>query len=293
MANPRVVVADDHAETRARIVRLLEFEFDVIATAADGQAAVEACGTLHPDVVVLDVTMPVLNGFQAADIIRDLADAPRIVFCTAHDDGEFARAAREVGASALVPKRRMQADLVPAVRRALHFHAVYFYENARSLSLTVAGFIGEGLIAGQAAIVIARSSHRAAIREQLVAMGAGAEKRIAQGDIQVLDAEEVLNGFMVDGLPDARRFEDTMKPIMDRTAGSRKRLIRAYGEMVDLLWMNGQEAAAVSLEVLWNQLIARGKCSLLCGYSSDRVGTGAGLDVICDQHSHVVGESVM
>ena len=293
MPNPRVVVADDHAETRARIVRLLEFEFDVVATTADGQAAVEACGALHPDVVVLDITMPMLNGFQAADIIRNLPDAPRIVFCTAHDDAEFARAAREVGASALVPKRRLLADLVPAVRRALHFHAVYFYEDALSLSRTVASFIGEGLIADQAAVVIATASHGAAIREQLGAIGADSEKRMAQGDIQMLDAQEVLNGFMVDGLPDARRFEDTMKPIMDRTAGSRKRLVRAYGEMVDLLWMNGQEAAAVSLEVLWNQLIARGKCSLLCGYSSDRVGTGAGFHAICDQHSHVVGESVI
>jgi hypothetical protein len=96
---------------------------------------------------------------------------------------------------------------------------------------------------------------------------------------------------MVDGLPDARRFEETMMPIMARTAGSRKRLVRAYGEMVDLLWMNGQEAAAVSLEVLWNQIIARGRCALLCAYSSDRVGMGAGFDTICDQHSHVAGAS--
>ena len=114
---------------------------------------------------------------------------------------------------------------------------------------------------------------------------------MASGELQMLNAQDVLNCFMVDGLPNARRFEDTMKPIMDRTAGSRKRLVRAYREMVDLLWMNGQEAAAVSLEVLWNQLIARGKCSLLCGYSSDRVGTGAGFDAVCDQHSHVVGDS--
>ena len=119
MPNPRVVVADDHAEMRARIVRLLEFEFDVVATVADGQAAVDACDALHPDVVVLDITMPVLNGFQAADIIRDLPSAPRIVFSTAHDEAEFARAVRELGASALVLKRRMLADLVPAVRRAL------------------------------------------------------------------------------------------------------------------------------------------------------------------------------
>jgi CheY-like chemotaxis protein len=289
MPRPRVVVADDYAEMRAWIVSLLEFEFDVVATVADGRAAVDACAALHPDVVVLDITMPVLNGFQAADIIKDLPGAPSIVFLTAHAASEFARAAREVGASTLVPKVRMVADLVPAVRRALHFHAVYFYDDALSLSRTVAGFIGEGLIAGQAALVIATSSHGAAIREQLTAMGAG--KRMASNELQVLDAQDVLNCFMVDGLPDPRRFEDTVTPILARMAGSRKRLVRAYGEMVDLLWMNGQEAAAVSLEVLWNQLIARGRCSLLCGYSSSRVGTGTGFDAICDQHSHVAGES--
>ena len=65
MSNPRVVVADDYAETRARIVRLLESQFDVVATVADGQAAVEACGALHPDVVVLDITMPVLCGYSS------------------------------------------------------------------------------------------------------------------------------------------------------------------------------------------------------------------------------------
>ena len=57
--------------------------------------------------------------------------------------------------------------------------------------------------------------------------------------------------------------------------------------MVDVLWRNDQEAAAVSLEILWNQLIARRKCSLLCGYSLDAVGKGGGYNRICDQHSHV------
>ena len=85
-----------------------------------------------------------------------------------------------------------------------------------------------------------------------------------------------LNCFMVDELPNAGRFEDTMNPIIDRAAGSRKRRVRAYGEMVDVLWRNDQRAGAVSLEILWNQLIARRKCSLLCGYSLDAVGKGGG-----------------
>jgi CheY-like chemotaxis protein len=287
MANARVLVADDHAETRALITSLLKSEFDVVATVADGQAAVDATGALHPDVVVLDIAMPRLNGFEAAAIIRDLPDAPRIVFCTAYDDEEFARAAFAHGATALVLKRDMLVELVSVVRRALKFHGVYFYQDAPSLSHTVASFIGEGLVADQPAVLIATASHSAAIREQLTAMGFDADGRIEQGELLMLDADEILNCFMVDELPNARRFEDTMNPIIDRAAGTRKRVVRAYGEMVDVLWSNDQEAAAISLEILWNQLIARRKCSLLCGYSLDAVGKGGGYDRICDQHSHV------
>jgi CheY-like chemotaxis protein len=290
MATPRVVVADDHDETRARIASLLASEFDVVATVADGQAAVEACSTLRPDLIVLDIAMPRLNGLEAAVIIRDLPGAPRIVFATAHDDAEFSRAACELGASALVPKRKMLVDLVPAVRRALNFHAVCFYDDAQSLSRTVAGFIGEGLIAGDAAIVIATPTHGAAIHEQLTANDVNPWKRIAQGELLFLDAQEVMNSFMVGGVPDTGRFHDTIRPIMDSVAGRRHSPVRAYGEMVDLFWRNGQEAAAISVEMLWNGLIAPGKCSLICGYSSEQVGRGAGFEAICHQHSHVVGE---
>jgi hypothetical protein len=181
----------------------------------------------------------------------------------------------------------MLVELVSAVRRALKFHGVYFYPDAPSLSRTVASFIGEGLVADQPAVLIATASHSVAIREQLTAMGVDAEGRIEQGELLMLDADEVLNCFMVGELPDAGRFEDTMNPIIDRAVGSRKRVVRAYGEMVDVLWRNDQEAAAASLEILWDQLIARRKCSLLCGYSLEAVGKGDGYHRICDQHSHV------
>ena len=207
MPNPRVVVADDHDETRARIVSLLASEFDVVATVADGQAAVEACGALHPDWSSSTSRCPCLNGFQAADIIRDLPDRAqdrlRHALTTMRNS---LRAACEIGASALVPKRRMVADLVPAVRRALHFHAVCFYDDAPSLSRTVAGFIGEGLTAGEAAVVIATSSHGAAIREQLTAIGVDSAEADCARRAPDPRCTEVLNSFMVGGLPDAGRF---------------------------------------------------------------------------------------
>ena len=120
MARPRILVADDHAEMRERIATLLGSRFDVVATVANGQEAVESTRTLLPDLVVLDIAMPVLNGFGAAAIIKDLPDAPRIVFCTASDDPELAQAARALGASAFVLKQNLWAELVSMVKRALN-----------------------------------------------------------------------------------------------------------------------------------------------------------------------------
>jgi len=287
MARPRIVLADDHDKTRAAIASLLASDFDVVATVADGQAAVEAARGLHPDLVVLDISMPGLNGFEAGALIRDLPDPPRIVFATAYDDASIASAASALGAAAVVWKREMLTKLVPAVRRALLFHAVCFYDDSPSLARTVARFIGEGLAANQAAVIVATASHSASIRDQLTADGVGSQGLIEQGELLIVDADELLNRFIVDDRPNAERFGETINPIVDKAAGTRKRLVRIYGEMVDVLWHRGRKDAALSLEILWHQLIARRKCSLLCGYSSG-VCHGDGFNTICDRHSHVV-----
>jgi CheY-like chemotaxis protein len=289
MARPRIVVADDHNETRAAIASLLASDFDVVATVADGRAAVEAAAALEPDLVVLDISMPGLNGFEAGALIRDLPDPPRIVFATAYEDAELTSAASALGASALVRKREMLAELVPAVRRALLFHAVCFYDDSPSLARTVARFIGEGLAASQAAVIVATAAHGASIRDRLTATGVDSQERIAQGELVILDADEVLNRLMVGNRPDAARFEDTITPIVEKAAGGRKRLVRIYGEMVNVLWSRGRQDAALSLEMLWHQFLAARKCSLLCGYSSD-VGPGEGFTTICDRHSHVLAQ---
>ena len=287
MARPRIVVADDHDKTRAAIASLLASDFDVVSTVADGQAAVEAAGALYPDLVVLDISMHGLNGFEAAALIRDLPDPPRIVFATTYEDASIAGAASALGASAVVRKWEILTELVPAVRRALLFHAVCFYEDSPSLARTVARFIGEGLAASQAAVIVATASHAASIRGQLTTLGVDSQERIEHGELLMFDADEVLSRLMVGNRPDAERFENTFNPILDRAAGSRKRLVRIYGEMVDVLWSSGREDAALSLEILWHQLIPGRKCALLCGYSSG-VCPGVGFNAICDRHSHVM-----
>ena len=123
MARPRIVVADDHDNMRAGIASLLSSDFDVVATVGDGRSAVEVAGALCPDLVVLDISMPGLNGFEAAALIKDLPDPPRIVFATAHDDASIDSVASALGASAVVRKRVLLTELVPAIRQALLFHA--------------------------------------------------------------------------------------------------------------------------------------------------------------------------
>src|SRR5687768_10942270 len=136
-----------------------------------------------------------------------------------------------------------------------HFHAVRFYDSAESLCRIVANFLGEGLRANQPALVIATPEHRAGIAEALRTENLDLLALQASGDLVLLDAEQTLATFMVDGMPDASRFEAKGTEIIQRACGSRTNCtVRAYGEMVDVLWKQGKSVAAVRLEMLWNKL---------------------------------------
>jgi hypothetical protein len=166
---------------------------------------------------------------------------------------------------------------------------VRFYEDATSLAKMVAVFVAEGLIAEQPAIIIATPEHRHAITQQLLAKSFDLDHLRSRHNLFLLDANETLATFMVDGMPNAERFEEVMLPIIDTACNDRKDcLIRAYGEMVDVLWKDGQEAAAIRLEMLWNQLANTRKFSLLCGYSMGSFYKGATFEDICHQHTHLV-----
>jgi DNA-binding NarL/FixJ family response regulator len=99
--------------------RLLEREFDVVQTVADGQALVENAGRLDPDLLVVDISMPVLNGLEAVRQLRAAGSQAKIVFLTVHDDGDYVRAAQETGALGYVIKSRLASDLPFALREAL------------------------------------------------------------------------------------------------------------------------------------------------------------------------------
>jgi hypothetical protein len=170
-----------------------------------------------------------------------------------------------------------------------HFHAVRFYENSESLSRIVAEFLAEGIVAGQPALVIATPEHRAGIESELRARHFDLDKVQAAGDMVMLDARETLAAFMVEGLPNADLFRAAaVRAIEQACRGRENCTIRAYGEMVDVLWKDGLTVAAVRLEMLWNQLAMTHDFSLLCGYGMGNFYKDASMRDICNQHSHIV-----
>ncbi len=119
IARPRVVLADDHPSMADRLRAVLEPECEVVVVVADGVELLAAVGRLGPDVVVTDVTMPRLDGLEAARAMLSHDPGKRIVLVTAHRDREMAEAALRMGVLGFVSKAAAGEDLVPAVFAAL------------------------------------------------------------------------------------------------------------------------------------------------------------------------------
>jgi len=115
----RVLLADDHRDFLAATARLLEPEFDVVDTVGDGQSLVENVPRHDPDLLVLDITMPVVNGIEAARQLTASGARAKIVFLTVHDDEDYVREAQAAGGLGYVVKSRLASDLAPALRAAL------------------------------------------------------------------------------------------------------------------------------------------------------------------------------
>ena len=114
-----VLIADDHFAVLESVVPMLKPFFNVVGTASDGKAAVEAEDRLHPDVVILDISMPVMSGIDAAKQMRKQGSKARIVFLTVHEDTDILAAAKAAGGKGYVVKSRLGTDLIPAIQDAL------------------------------------------------------------------------------------------------------------------------------------------------------------------------------
>ena len=171
-----------------------------------------------------------------------------------------------------------------------HQHAVQFYGSDAALFTTVAGFLSEGLVAGQPAVVIATESHTESILEHLAARFIDVDRAKHIGDLIILDADSTLATFMKDDAPDSTCFKRHVGDVIAQALGGRVRTpVRAYGEMVDVLWKQGKPEAAIKLEILWNELATTHALSLLCGYSMGNFYKQTQqYEAVCAQHTHVI-----
>jgi DNA-binding NarL/FixJ family response regulator len=119
MKKPRVLLADDHRLVAEGLRGLLEPHFDVVGIVSDGRELLAVAKTLDPDVVLLDISMPSLNGIEAARQLRSANSRAKVVFLTMHREVTYAARAMEAGASGFVLKHSAPSELVTAVQEAL------------------------------------------------------------------------------------------------------------------------------------------------------------------------------
>ena len=115
----RILLADDHPRFPEMEARLLEPEFEVVGKVGDGKALIEEAIRLKPDIIITDISMPILDGIEAVDRLKELGCTSRIVFLSVHSDTDFVRRCLSTGALGYVVKSRITNELAPAIRRAL------------------------------------------------------------------------------------------------------------------------------------------------------------------------------
>ena len=296
----RVLVVDDHELWRRHISSAVRqnLQCQLIGEAADGLEAVQKAERLRPDLIVLDIGLPVLNGIEAARRIRTSVPDSKILFVSEHRSPEIAQAALATGAHGYVVKSDAGFELLPAIdaiiqgqpfisarfggngfetaRRArvpreTRSHEVQFSSDEASLLDGFAGFSAAALKAGSATIAVTTSSHRSMLHQRMETLGLDMDLAIQEGRYIWMDVADSLSAVMMDGWPDDARFRKVTTTLIDaavRASTCAPARVAACGEIAPTLLREGRAGAAIRLEQLWDGLARTYDLDVLCGYSS-------------------------
>jgi MEDS: MEthanogen/methylotroph, DcmR Sensory domain len=169
-------------------------------------------------------------------------------------------------------------------------HIVQTYQDEAFLAEAVAEYIGYGLKQGDAGVIIARPEHIRGFKRELVALGCYPEQAIRNGQLKLFDAGETLAKLIVNGKPQWRPFRELVGELVAELRLQYPN-VRAYGEMVDILWQSGRYDAAIQLEEYWNDLAMLQSFSLFCAYQMDPLDDtvyGGPLERVCKVHTHLI-----
>jgi hypothetical protein len=168
-------------------------------------------------------------------------------------------------------------------------HVVQIYGDDRVFLDGLEGFVGNALRQGEAAIVIATAMHLHGLEERLRRNGVDVDVARRENRYVSRLAEETLDSFMVEDWPDEQRFRGAMESLIRIARGGKGRKVRAFGEMVAILWSRGNHAATIHLELLWSKVCSAEKFPLYCAYPRDTFSRNATESIveICRIHSRV------
>lgn len=168
-------------------------------------------------------------------------------------------------------------------------HLVQIYDTDEIFLDSLEGFVSSGFKAGDSVIIVATDAHLFSLKKRLRTKGFNIEQLEAKARFLPFSAEDTLSTFMVEGLPDEQLFMKVAKDIITKARGNGRK-VRAYGEMVAILWERGQLEATIQLEHLWNKFCATEAFCLFCaypksGFTKDFTNS---VDHICCAHTKVI-----
>jgi DNA-binding NarL/FixJ family response regulator len=294
MSKVAVLVVEDFDPFRQFVCSTLgkRPELQIVGEASDGLEAVHKAEELQPDLILLDIGLPSLNGIEAAQRIRELSPRSEILFVSQESSVDVVQKALSLGAAGYIAKVDAGSELlaaVEAVRQGRQFissglsvhdftptneisraHEVEFYSDDEAFVVGFADRIEAALVAGNALIVVATESHRKSLLAKLQEQGVNINAAVEQGRYLALDVDDTLSTFMGDELPDPVRFfrvvDDLIAAAARSTSGEKSR-ITICGECASILWAQGNADAAIQVEQFCNQLAKRYEMDILCGFS--------------------------
>jgi DNA-binding NarL/FixJ family response regulator len=288
---PKVLLVDDHRAILDRVSSLLSADFDVVGLFTDSRQAIDAAPAVAPDVIVLDINMPGLDGFQTMRALQEAGSRAPVVFLSLLDTEDYVAEAFHRGARGYVVKRKLVHDLGSALEQVLHgrlfapsltslyrlanghgaSHAMQLYGHLPSFLDGLATFFDMALRRGDATFVAATEDVREGLRTRLQVRGWDVGGSSRHDRCLVLDASETLNRFMRKGLPDAELLTEFASEIDDfrrAAADNETSRLTMFGNMVVPLIQGGNTAAAIAVENQWHALTHDRPYFTLCGYAT-------------------------
>jgi DNA-binding NarL/FixJ family response regulator len=302
----RVLVVEDHERWRHFFSTAFQKapELQVIAEASDGPRGVQKAEELKPDLILLDIGLPTLNGIEAARRIREVSPASKILFISENCSFDIVKEALSTGARGYLLKSDTASELLPAVKAVLEGrrfvsaslsannlvepiedqsrngvtpfraeknarHEVEFYADNEGFVDGFARFIKGTLKDGNAVIVIATDAHQSSLLQRLREDGLNILAEIERGNYIPLNVTDTLPNFMVNDSPDPvlfRKFAgDLIREAAKGAKGEHPR-VAACGEGVHTLLAAGNLEATIMLERLWDEIAQHYEVDVLCGY---------------------------